>query len=157
MKNLVVHKVHGLCEILDTIEMNDESYYKIKVLSEDSLILYCPVSKKATLCRPLLTKEEIFEVLEYMRTIKDVKLDFSKQRRTHFKELLYSGNGKKIGYLTKVLYIYKEYKDDKNQTLGLEDTRMLDTAKRMITEEISAVLEISEDETVELIKKYIKD
>ena len=99
-RKLIVHKVHGLCEVIDTVELNETLYYKIKALNEDSLILYCPIDKKNDLYRPLLTKEEIYDVLNYMKSINDVEFDFSKQRRTRFKELLYSGNIKNIGLVT---------------------------------------------------------
>ena len=154
-RKLIVHKVHGLCEVIDTVELNESLYYKIKALNEDSLILYCPIDKKNDLYRPLLTKEEIYDVLNYMKSINDVEFDFSKQRRTRFKELLYSGNIKNIAYLTRVLYLYKEYKGDKNQALGLEDTRMFDTAKRMLIDETSVVFNLTKEESDKFIHDYL--
>ena len=34
-EKLLIHKVHGLCEIIDQIEMGGNQYYKVRVVGED--------------------------------------------------------------------------------------------------------------------------
>ena len=155
-RKLLVHKVHGLSEIVDTIDINGKDYYKIKVLNEEKLTLYCPINRKGDLYRDIMTEKEAYNILDLMKNITDVEFDFSKQRRTHFKEMLFSGNPKNLAYLMRVLYIYKRYKDKKNQTLGLEDTRMLDTAETMLLDEISISLNIDRDKTMDFIVDYVR-
>lgn len=156
-RKLLVHKVHGICEVLENVELNDKDYYKIKVLNEDNLILYCPVEKKDELYRDIMTKEEALNILKLMKNIKDVEFDFSKQRRTHFKELLFSGDPKNIAYLARVLFMYKNYKLEKNQSLGLEDTRMLDAAERLLSDELSLALSLEKEETVKFIANFMEN
>ncbi|MDY2727589.1 MAG: CarD family transcriptional regulator [Candidatus Onthovivens sp.] len=156
-EKLLIHKVHGLCEIIDQIEMGGNQYYKVRVVGEDGLTLYCPIDKKGELYRDLISKEQAVALFEYMKTIKDVKFDSSKQRRTQFKEMLFSGDPKNIAYILRVLYIYKRYKDDKNQTLGLEDKKMFDYAENLMKDELSVVFNVDKSDIDQLISANLSD
>jgi len=154
--NVLVHKIHGLCEIIDEIEMGGKKYFKVRVFNESSLVIYCPIDKKDEILRPLLTKDEADDLLRYMKTITEVEYDFSKKRRTLFKEMYYSGDIKNIAYLARVLFLLKEYKKEKNQDLGLEDNKIFENASKMLHDEFAVVYDINRENIEEFINKRIE-
>ena len=71
--------------------------------------------------------------------------------------MLFSGDPKNIAYILRVLYIYKRYKDDKNQTLGLEDKKMFDYAENLMKDELSVVFNVDKSDIDQLISANLSD
>lgn len=138
----VSHKSEGICKIISIIDINGSSFYKLESKNNFHNIVYSPVDKEEQPFRDLITKEEITQLLDYMKSIKNFNVDSSKKRRETFKEFLYSNDPKKLIYLFKSLYLYKILKEEKNQILSQEDKFIYKKAHSLLNDEFSLVLNL---------------
>ena len=61
-----------------------------------------------------------------------------------------------MGYES-IAILEKRYKDDKNQTLGLEDKKMFDYAENLMKDELSVVFNVDKSDIDQLISANLSD
>lgn len=149
--DFVFHRSDGLCKIISIEDREGESFYKLETVSNFHDIIYCPINTDNHSFRRLMSKEEIENLIAYVKTITTyTDAPTSKKRREKFKELLYSNNPMKLGFLAKSISIFKKQREDKNQTLSQEDRFIYKKVHHFLESEISLVLNIKEEEVSNL-------
>lgn len=142
---VLVHKVHGLCKVIDKINLNNQEFAKVLILNDSNLVIYCPYPKMDEFFREPIKKEEIDNLYEYMRTLPPIHIDGSKKQRELITSLLYSGNIKDIAYLYIALERHKKEKSERKQTLSVVENRTLKSATNLLINEISFVTNQDKD------------
>lgn len=149
--DFVFHKSDGLCKIVAIEDRDGENFYKLVTVSNFHDIIYCALNSNNYSFRELMSKQDIDKLLAYVKTINTyVDAPTSKKRRERFKELLYSNDPMKLGFLAKSISIFKKQREEKNQTLSQEDRFIYKKVYHFLTSEIAVVLNIKEEEALKL-------
>lgn len=153
VEKVLVHNVHGLCKIIDTINMNSQDFAKVLILDDSNLIIYCPLLKLDNFFREPIAKKDIPALFDYMKTLVPDHIDGSKKQREFITNLLYSGNIKNIAYLYVALEKHKDEKAKHKQTLSVVEQRTLKSATNALTNELSYVLNVPKEEIENKLKE----
>lgn len=162
LNDMILYGTNGVCK-LAAIEDRDcggkmVTYYVLKPIYSSSSTVFVPVNneKLTSKMRPVLTKEQIDDMLhgipeEYAGWIDDERL-----RKEKFKELVGRADTFELIQLIKTLLKHKEDVLARGKKMHMADERMLQEAEKIICDEFSYVLGIAADEVPEYIQSKVK-
>ena len=152
----VVHKVHGICEIMDIVTIANRKYYKVTPSKDNKLTIYVPYTNENDIIRNIMSEQEANKLIEYMKGIDNDLVVDSKSRRDEFARLLTTGNIYDIAFLAKKLYILREEKLKNNRFIGVIDQDTFENANNRLIDELSLSLKISKDYVTALIDSQLR-
>lgn len=155
----IVYGNEGVCEVEDISKLNipginkKQSYYILKPMHENGKV-FAPIDTNVFM-RPIITYEEIHEIIEKIPFIKEVECDNKNTRllQEYYKNLL--NTHECIDLLTVIANINdKKANSIKNgKKLGQIDEKFMKIAKNLLEDEFSLVLGIPKEE----VEQYIQD
>ena len=96
----VSYGTSGVCQIVSVEQRSfdgehEESYYKLRPVGNGNSTYYVPVERAADRLRPLLTKEQIYGLIDEMADVDFSETEWcsnSRERRGIFQNILQEGN-----------------------------------------------------------------
>lgn len=165
--NQLVYKIneyvmcrYDVCKIIDIRDMSfagigERKYYIVAPLNEESSRIYIPADSDDidSAMRRMLTIDEINEIIEQSRNLELAWIDESKERVSRFDKILQNGDTAEIIWLIKALKEQKKQVESEGKKLCAGDSRVLETARKIISEEFAFVLGLEKNE----VEPYIAD
>lgn len=129
---------------------NNEDYYLLIPINDESLKIEVPVSNKYGFIRSLLSKEEVEEILNQIPNIDIIKVD-DRMIENEYKILLKNGNYLDLVKIIKTTYLRNKSRVDNNKKIGEKDSMYFKLAEKYLYTEFSVALNLSYDETKEYV------
>ena len=159
----VVYGTNGICVIEDITEMSFERgreksrYFVLVPENSRGSKVYVPADNENLMSkiRPLMTKEEIDELLTGMR---DREFAWEKDRRfrtVNFHEIMVNGVTQELLLMIRCIYMRKLELDQVGKKLPAADTNTLKSAEKLVEEEFSHVLGIEREDVGTYIRSVI--
>lgn len=147
-----VCKVEGECE--QTVKGQKKRYIVLKPVHQINSTLYVPVDNDElkTKFKPLLTGDEIEEIIKEMPEESSLWKESSSERAELYSQILESGDRKRLAQLVRTLYLRQKNLIAKGRHLNSLDERFFKNAENLLFDEFSAVLGISQDEVFDFIE-----
>ncbi len=152
-----VYPGHGVGEIV-SIEIKkiggqELSFYILKILATDLKIMIPTNNVKSTGVRELIKENEIPEVYGILKQ-QDVKIDNIawNKRFKDYNEKLKSGSIFEVAEVLRDLYVLKKTKE-----LSFGEKRMYEMAINLISQEISIVKSLAQEDIIEEIESILKE
>ena len=149
----VVYGTNGVC-VVDDIRMmrfaadNEKNPYCIlKPAGNDNSTIYVPMNNQKLMrkLRPVMTKEEIDELLLGMRD-KEIAWDTDRRSRTeNFHEILTGGVTQRLLLMIRCIYVKKRELASSGKSISTTDENTLKSAEKLVEEEFSYALDIPRD------------
>lgn len=152
----VVYGTSGVCRI-DGIEVKSfdgihkNKYCKLIPLGSGNSAYYIPIDTVEQKLRSLLTKEQIYDIIDHIPNEKQEWCNDKNRRKVIFNETIKSEDYGKIISMIMLLYAHKKI----GKRLSPTDEKVMQTAENMVYKEFATVLEIEENEVPNLIKDRI--
>lgn len=146
-----------VCKIKSLKEkyMNNQDYYQISPLHDESLLINVPVSS-ATI-RPLISKTKALNIIDNIKNIPPIDSN-DKNLENIYKELLTGENEEDLIKIIKTTYLRNKKKLDEGKKATSKDTDYFNIAEKLLYTELAAALNISKEECKEfIIEKITKD
>ena len=157
INQMVIHFREGLSLIVETKEMEGTEYFIVLPQHEGGEKIYVPIQRADAVLRPIYDKNDIGELISYMKNIRPEFFSNTKQRRDVFKRKLGSGDIKDLAYLSMLLYFYQNPNVlDVPVKFGPADVDMLKYASRTLFDELALSLDIPRDQIEEHIFKEVR-
>lgn len=139
-----------ICKIERILEKyyNDEDYYELKSVSDNSLSIKIPVSSKKI--RTLITKEQIKEIVSSIPKIEVIEENDRMMENT-YKTLMHSGTHEDLIKIIKTTYLRNEKRLNDNKKISEIDDSYFRTAEKFLYNEFSIVLNKTYDETKDYV------
>lgn len=146
-----VYKIDALTE--KEIFGEKKAYYVLKPHSQEKSSVFVPADNENLLnkMRKILSKEEIFEIIDTVSKHDDMWVENEPARRELFSSIIHSGNRMQVMLLIRTLYNAQKKRRAEGKRLHLMDERFMTEAERLLYDEFSAVLGISQGEVVPFI------
>ncbi len=155
IKDLVVHRIHGLCEIAEVIMNDDREFYRVTPLRDSRITIYVPIGANTEIIRKPLDKEEAMEVLNYIKEL-DVDLSLTcKKRREVCSKKVGSNNPYDLAFLVKTLTYYKNERKSKQLSFSDTDNQILDKALETLVDEFNISFNSNKEETINSINNCL--
>ena len=160
---LVVYGMHGVCRVVSEeerlVDKKRLHYLALEPLSNGNSRFLVPTQNAAVMAKiqPILSKEE----LETMITSEDVKtgrwIQEENQRKQAYRELIGSGDRKKLMRMVHTLYRHKADQTAAGKKNHLCDENFLHDAEKLLIGEISIVLHLEPEQARAYIHKNLKE
>ena len=150
----LVYPNHGVTVVenigADSIDGNEQTYYHLRLLSNNSKVMVPKANLDLVGLRPLCQTREVralFEILE------DGNIDTYKDWKGRYKQNL---DKMKTGRLTEVAEVLKNLRlVSQRKSLSFREKKMYERAKYFIVSEVAHVKDIIEREAEELVERSL--
>lgn len=155
----VFYRNMGVCELVD-IETKclegDKSvlYYKLKPLADQKSIFYVPVSISDDKLRPVLSKDEVNQIIDSMQQSDDDTFHWSDNRRVRkemFAKVLKSDDYREGLQMITGLYFTKRSLEKQGKRFSSMNESAIRNAQRLMLEEFGFVLDMNEED----LRRYL--
>ncbi|HZK20793.1 MAG TPA: CarD family transcriptional regulator [Oscillospiraceae bacterium] len=151
-----------VCKIVDIKKMefsgiDERMYYLVEPVGEQRARIYVPVDMKdadATI-RKVLSVDEVKSIIERSENLELSWVEDGKERVNRFDKILQNGDMAEILWMFNILKERRKELEDEGKKLYVGDTRIFETAEKMITEEFAFVLGIKKDEVESYILEHL--
>lgn len=158
----VLYGIHGVCSVSAIEPMRfgktKTDYYILQPLSQPDSKYYIPVNNEAAVAklRPLMTREEILELLHSESVRQDVWVADENQRKLRFRELLTKGERSEILSMIYCLHRHKNEQLSLGRKFHQCDEGFLKDAEKLMNAEFAHVLGIEPIQVAAYILKEIE-
>lgn len=159
----VSYGTSGVCQIvsLESRSFDGEHealYYKLRPLDNSHSTYYVPAERAAEKLRPLLTKDQICELIDEMADADFSETEWcsnSRERRGIFQNILHSDDYREMIQMMRSLHQQQERKRRNGHRLSAADEAAMHAAETRMYQEFGIVLHIQPDEVHHFILNRI--
>lgn len=160
--DLIMYGARGVCRVKEITHLDwdaaekDREYYVLEPLYKNDTI-YVPVDNQKVYMRPVMSREEVLELIDGMPEIESevYKASSIQQLSRYYQAAIDSHECSELVKLTKSIHLKKEKADKNNKHLGQIDVRYMEHAEDLLFGEIAAVLDIPREDVVSFIEDRI--
>lgn len=159
----VVYGKMGVCRVVDrqmlTFGGAKEEYYVLAPARDPRSSVYVPCANEALMARlrPLLTKDEIDDILSHV-TQEDIPWTEDRgERASQFRAIIGGGDRRQIVRLVRCLYAKKQEKTAAGKKLSAADEAFLQECIRLVEEEFVLVLGITPAQVGDYIRERVEE
>ncbi len=161
--NVGDHVVYGSCEICKIEEkvkrcfdgVNEKEYLRLIPIFSKGSNFYIPSDDYDGKIRRLLTKEEIYELIDEMPDAETQWCDDKNQRKNRFFSVLRSDNYHELISMIRTIYEKRREQNLQGKKLHAADEKVMHEAEKLIHHEFAFVLGIDEDEVDRFIEQRL--
>lgn len=136
--------------------IDENEYFKLIPINTKNSSYYIPCSNCQSKVRRLLTKEEIYSLIDEMPEAEMQWCEDKNTRKNIFNSVLKSDDYHQIITMMHTLYIQQKNQRSKGKKLLAADERVMQNAEHLIHQEFAFVLGIEEDKVGNFISERIK-
>ena len=154
----VLYGTNGVCVVDDITEKKigkvSMEYYVLKPLATDSSTLFVPTHNEELVkrIRDILNKDSIDSILANLPDIGEWN-ENKQERSDDFKSIIVDGDCVELIRMIRLIHAHSNDLAENGRHLHMSDERFLKEAEKMVSEEISLVLDVDRDAALELILK----
>jgi len=128
--------------------VKDLDYFVLSPINDSTLKIQVPINNPSI--KPLITKEEIEELIKNIPNIEIIKVD-DKLLETEYKKCMKTETHEDLIRIIKTTYLRNKERIDNHKKVGDKDNNYLNLAEKYLYTELSFVL----DKTIEETKEYM--
>ena len=158
----VVYGIHGVCSIIDVetrnVDRKKVEYFVLEPNEQPGARFYVPTHNQVAVSkmRPLLTPAELDALLTSEDTHKDCWVVDENQRKQKYRELINSGDRAALISMIRSLLKHKEDQLAAGRKFHQADDNFLRDAERLLTSEISLVMELPAEEARNYLREHLQ-
>lgn len=159
----VVYGIHGVCRVVDEEErMVDRkrlTYLALEPIGQDGSKYLVPTQNAAAMSklRRILSREELETMLQSDEIRADGWIKDENLRKQTYRELINSGDRTKLMCMVHTLYRHKAAQAAAGRKCHLCDENFLRDAEKLLTSEISIVLDMDSNQVRSYIREKLKE
>lgn len=158
----VVYGASEICRINEKVKrcfdgITEREYYKLIPVYSKGSTFYIPADDYDGKVRKLLTKEQIYALIDEMPDAQTQWCEDKNQRKNQFFSVLHSDNYHELISMMRTLYLHREEQNSKGKKLHAADERVMQEAEKLIHHEFSFVLGIDEKDIGDFIENRLAE
>ena len=153
----VLYGVHGVCVIVDvtiqTVDRKKREFYVLHPYGQEKDRFYLPTDNAAALAKmhPLLPRGELESLLTECTDVSDIWISDDNQRKQRYREFISSGDRLVLVKMIRVLHLHKINQLACGRKFHLSDENYLRESLKLLSSEISYVLQITQREAIDYL------
>ena len=157
----VMYGVHGVCEIVNIeqrrVDKKNIEYLVLSPVQSANSCFYIPTQNEKALSKlyPLLTKEELLQMLTEQVNGADRWVDDENSRKQLIKDVLGSGNRSEMVSWVRTMHIHRRLLLEAGKKFHQADEIFLKDAERLLTTEFAIVLGITESAVRQYVERLV--
>ena len=152
----VHYGTHGVCRVCGkeskTFGRSQRMYYALQPVGRENILLYLPedADPEKVHLRPVLSREEILELIRESHDMEVRWISDSKQRKEVFSGIIRSGDARELFRMLKTIRT-RQAELTGGKQLPMSDQELRQSARRQLYSELSYVLGIEEKDVFDFI------
>lgn len=142
---------HDVCKIREIKHYNNQYYYVLIPLSDNSLTMSVPVENKQGNIREVLSKKDALKLIDNIKNIKPLDNLNDKLIENKYKELLNNCTHEDLITVIKSCFLRNKERLDSGKKIGEKDKSYFDRAEDYLYNELCISLNLSREEIEQLI------
>lgn len=148
VNDVIIYGTQGVCKITGTEEKvvggKKKTYFVLKPVSDHGATIFAPTDNELVLkkMRRLLTKEEIYQLIDSMPGENGEWIANENERREHYKSILAKGDHLELIKMIKAIYAHKKEREADGKRLHMSDERFFKDAEQILYNEFQYVLDL---------------
>ena len=163
MFNIGEYVVYGsgeVCRVEDMTKrcfdgVSSNEYYKLDPVEYRNSAYYVPVKTADNSIRRVLTKEEVYGIIDCIPQTEALRISDKNERAERFGSILKSCDLEGIVSIIKAVYEEREHRADSGKRLFAADEKAFTAAEHILHGEFAFVLGIKENEVPDFIRKRL--
>lgn len=158
----VVYGVHGVCRVVGTekqlVNRKRTEYLVLEPVAQNESRYYLPTGNPTAMAKlkQILSADELRSLLASGEVRKDCWIKDENHRKQHYRDLVSGGDRVSILQMVYSLYRYREEQVAAGRKFHQSDDNFLRDAERLLSSEISLVLEMSMEEARDFLRTQLK-
>lgn len=154
---IIFYPTYGVCRVSDiskqAIGPDIIECYHIRPLYDANCHVLVPTGSKQATSRihRILSRREFSDLLLAMSAQATIWIENSTARKKRYEEILESGDRGELLRLAKTLYLRRQSLKEQGKRLPAADEQCLQTAEKMLYDEISYVMDIGREQVLSFI------
>ncbi len=163
VNDTVRYGTSGVCKITQVMTRpfkgEQKQYFVLRPVHDSRSTLFVPVDNQELVAkmRPVLTKEEVMNLIHAMPSFEQLWIGDEQQRKQTFRGILSSGDCKQAICMIKALHLEGINLREKGRKLRMDDERCLRDAERLLYDEFSLALAMEPEEVLGFIKEQLDE
>lgn len=159
--NFVIYGLSGVCKVeeIGTMQLSgiesDKLYYTLLPLYTKGSRLFTPVDNQKVVMRPILTKEEVYDLIDVFDEVDIIDEQQDKNRELAYKEALFSCDCKEWIRIIQTTIKRKEERIALGKKMAASDERYLKQAQDCLYGEFAVSLGIEKKEVKGFIEQRL--
>ena len=157
----VVHEGSGICKIEEISELalsgrgSEQAYYVMTPYYEKGSRVMTPVENTSVRLRPVMTKDEVENLISEMPEVTEISEANDKQRLLKYKEALAAFEPIELVRIIKTVYQGKQKRLSAGKKILMGDERYTQIAQKKLYEEIAFAMEMEVKDVEDMIIEKI--
>lgn len=159
----VVYGIHGVCRVVDqearVIDKKRQIYLALEPVGQGGSRYFVPTHNAAAMSKlkHMLSREELEAAFQSEEVRADGWIKDENQRKQVYRELINSGDRTKLMQMVHTLYRHKAAQAAVGRKCHLCDENFLRDAEKLLTSEISIVMDMEPDQAKQYIRQKLKE
>lgn len=158
----VVYGIHGVCQIVGietkTVDRKAVEYYVLQPCGQTEAIYYVPVHNQAAVSkmRKMLTAAELNALLDSDEILADCWITEENLRKERYRKLIAHADCAELIGMIRSLHLHKQRQLEAGKKFHICDENFLKDAQRLISAEVSQILEIEPKQVESYIRSRLE-
>jgi len=160
--DLIVYGSNGVCKVLRISKLDigqaedNKLYYTLEPVYQRGTVIYTPIDNEKVVMRPVMTKEEAYELIDQLDEIDLLEAENEKALEHLYKVCIGKYNGIECFKVIKTLYMKRMERIQGGKKVTATDSRYLHIAEESLFGELSIALEMPKEKICALIGNRFK-
>lgn len=162
LDDYVIYGIHGACRVLgrekQLVNKKRKEFLVLEPLMQSGSKYYVPAENPTAMAKlqGVLSQDELVQLLESDAVREDCWISDEGHRKQIYRELITSADRLRLMQMVASLYRYRGAQEAAGRKFHLCDDNFLRDAERLLSSEISLVMNLSADEAREFLRKHLK-
>lgn len=158
----VVYGIHGVCRVVGTekqmVNRKRTEYLVLEPLNQSESRYYLPTANPTAMAKlkQIISAEQMRSLLASDEIREDCWIKDENQRKQYYRDLISGGDRVSVLRMVHALYRYREEQTAAGRKFHQADENFLRDAEKLLTSEITLVLDMSQDEARDYLRQQLK-
>ena len=158
----VVYGIHGVCNVVEeekrVVDKKQVTYLVLEPLCQSGSRYLVPTHNAAAMAKlsPMLSRMDMEQLLSSPEIRQDSWIKDENHRKQTYRELISSGNRKKLMSMVYTLYQHKSSQTAAGRKCHLCDENFLRDAEKLLASELAVVMEVTQEEARQYLRRQLK-
>ena len=162
LDDYVIYGIHGACRVLgrekQLVNKKRTEFLVLEPLMQSGSKYYVPAENPTAMAKlqAVLSQDELVRLLESDAVREDCWISDEGHRKQIYRELITSADRLRLMQMVASLYRYRGAQEAAGRKFHLCDDNFLRDAERLLSSEISLVMNLPPDEARDFLRKHLK-
>jgi CarD family transcriptional regulator len=158
----IVYGTHGVCEVMEigrlsmSVADRKKKYYTLRPVYQKESVIYVPVDNEKIPMRPILTREEVDELLQEIPRLDTIWVSNEKEREYQYKQIILRGDCRELVRIIKTIYLRMQSRIEDGKKVAAVDERYFRQAEDLLYGELAYVLDMKKSDMNPFISEYMQ-